>query len=81
LAGHSTYTGSASGAGRIVLQRIDAKAVKRVESSKVTIWGWSLSHYSNWHNYKVYWFSVNWTNTFKWLYLFLSDLPKANQGF
>ena len=21
--------------------------------------GWSLSHYSNRHNYKVYWFSVN----------------------
>jgi len=43
--------------------------------------GWSLSHYSNRHNYKVYWFSVNWTNTFKRLDLFLSDLPLAIQGF
>ena len=29
----------------------------------------------------MYWFSVNWTNAFKWLHLFLSDLPLANQGF
>jgi len=29
----------------------------------------------------LYWFSVNWTNAFKWLRLFLSDLPLANQGF
>ena len=29
----------------------------------------------------LYWFSVNWTNAFKRLHLFLSDLPLANQGF
>jgi len=30
---------------------------------------------------EVYWFSVNWTNAFDRLYLFLCDLPSANQGF